>query len=351
MKIRTLLSGIAVTVALAGCSTQTAALNSGQPSQTLINYNNNADSPDSPAATLLSSGQNQKGSVNEPVHMQREVTLFELNDKEFAKKTNEIPNYYNGEISYVTQAQMNSFNEGHSVALGSPLERTITGISNLIPYDYMADPAIDQQLGKAQGGTQPDQTISITSATGVVFTKKPFNKKSGSTTVEVQVPRWGNYTVTLKNGQGSDIQLIQKIEFAQADDFDADLAQKPLQLYELSEAALNKGVTKIPYYENGNISYTTKSEIQSVNEGHSPWKATPLLTAQSMTTNLIPEGTGTDTNGVEYRLVRVENANKATETTIVEIKILGLGIFRTTLKYAGNSTISFITKIDFQPQK
>lgn len=90
----------------------------------------------------------------------------------------------------------------------------------------------------------------------------------------------------------------------------------------------------------------TKEEIQSVNEGHSPWKATPLLTAEFMTTNLIPEHT--DMDQAPYEIVRVENANQPDETTIVEVRVPRLGSYTITLKNAGNNTISFITHIEFQ---
>ncbi|WP_144941233.1 hypothetical protein [Paenibacillus sp. 32O-W] len=355
MKVRTILIGLAMAVTLTGCSTQAATLDSGMPNQSPANQSTNVDNSINSDTVQISSEQDRGTDSSAQLKKEEKkvlmepITLYEVDSKEFAKKTSEIPSYYKGEISYVTQAEMESFNEGHSVTLGSPLERTIMGISNLIPNEYLPDPSIDQQLAKEQGGTHLDKTVKITTAGGIVFTKNPYNKETESTIVDVQVPEWGTYSVTWKTGQGSGIELIQKIVFTKAENFNVELVAKPLLLYAISEDLLKKDVLKIPYYGIGTLGHVTNEEIQSINEGHSPWKATPLLTAEFMTANLVPKHV--DPKEVSYRVVRVEHENQENELTIVEAQVPSCGIYTIALNNAGkdNNTISFITRIEFKP--
>ncbi|WP_144941235.1 hypothetical protein [Paenibacillus sp. 32O-W] len=144
------------------------------------------------------------------------VTILELDPGWFEKKTSEIPVYSKGDITHFEQAEVNSYNEGHSVTWGDPLVRTLIGISNLIPYDYLQDKAIDEQLSK--GPYKAGEERKITTSNGIVFIQKQRDPgKTKTSVVEVQVPQWGTYLVTLMNGQDSDIQIIHKIVFTKSE--------------------------------------------------------------------------------------------------------------------------------------
>lgn len=118
--------------------------------------------------------------------------------------------------------------------------------------------------------------------------------------------------------------------------------QKRLNIYSVPDHILQNKVTEIPYYAFGEISFVTEEDINSVNEGHSPWKATPLLSAELLTTNLIP--TNINKDQVSYVVTK---QNKANEVTTVEMNIPGTGVYTITLQYPENSPISFITQITF----
>ncbi|WP_256757884.1 hypothetical protein [Cohnella sp. WQ 127256] len=317
MKIRNFLSGIVIVLALTGCSRPAVA----------------------PIAT--------EQAIHSPiVEIRGPVTLYELRTDYFEQKTIEIPRYSKGEVTNdFTQNIVDGYNEGHSPTLGDPVVQAMAAISNVIPYDYLKDFTIGEQLGKGKVDGEPYQ---ITTAIGIVFTELQRDfVTTRSSSVEAIVPNWGTYTIFFKNSKDSDLQLIQKIIFTQAPDFKIDLIEKPLIVYSVSEDTLQKDISKIPYYVRGDINYVTNEEVQSVNEGHSPWKSTPLLTAQFMTTNLIPEGMAEDQ--VHYDVVNVENASEDNEITIVEAKVPGLGTYTITLQYAGKSSICFITKVTLQP--
>ncbi|MNI29979.1 hypothetical protein D3C73_838080 [compost metagenome] len=218
----------------------------------------------------------------------------------------------------------------------------MTGITNLIQYDYTNDKTVNEQLRKIKGSTL-NQTITITTESGVSFTKNPYDKKSNSTTIEAKTPKNGTYFITLENGNDSDIQIIQKIVFKKG----IENVNKALTIYSLPENILQNKITEIPYYAFGKISYITEKDIQSVNEGHSPWKTTPLLAAEILTTNLIPKNV--DKKQVSYVVTHESNSKKANEVTVVEMKVPGFGVYNITLRYPDKSPISFITQITFEP--
>lgn len=122
----------------------------------------------------------------------------------------------------------------------------------------------------------------------------------------------------------------------------------PVVLFSLAEEDLAKPINEVPYYSFGNIEAVTEELIQSVNEGHSPWRASPIDTAKTLTQNLIPKGI--PTNKVNVSVVRVENKNEANEQTVVDIKVPQLGTYTISLQYVGNRGVSFITEIVWQPE-
>lgn len=121
----------------------------------------------------------------------------------------------------------------------------------------------------------------------------------------------------------------------------------PVVLFELTDEDLSKPVTEILYYVFGNIGYVTEEVIKSVAEGHSPWKGSSVHAAEILTQNLVPEGISADQ--VKYNVVHVENENQADELTVVDMIVPDLGTFTINLQYPGNSGISFITNIVWQP--
>ncbi|WP_019635344.1 hypothetical protein [Paenibacillus fonticola] len=137
----------------------------------------------------------------------------------------------------------------------------------------------------------------------------------------------------------------QKILFKDENDGTSVKEQKRLNIYSVPDHILQNKVTEIPYYAFGEISFVTEEDINSVNEGHSPWKATPLLSAELLTTNLIP--TNINKDQVSYVVTKQLNPNKANEITTVEMNIPGAGVYTITLQYPENSPISFITQITF----
>ncbi|MBU5442424.1 hypothetical protein [Paenibacillus sp. MSJ-34] len=366
MKVRTILTGIAMAVALTGCSTQAATLDSAMPNQSPANQSTNVDNSINSDTVQISSEQNRGTDLSaqfkkeEKKVLMEPITLYEVDSKEFAKKTSEIPNYYKGEISYVTQAEMESFNEGHSVTLGSPLERTIIGISNLIPNEYLPDPSIDQQLAKEQGGTHLDKTVKITTANGIVFTKNPYNKETESTIVDVQVPEWGTYSVTWKTGQGSGIEIIQKITFQPE-------AENPMQgritILELDDSWFAKKTSQIPNYRKGCFLYFEQAAVDSHNQGHSvPW-SDPLVRAMLGIANLIPyeylqdeaitqqlsdrKDAITSSNGIQFT---PKYNSFQDRPAVVEVKVPNFGTYLVTMNSGTDSGIAIIQKIVFEAE-
>ncbi|MFD0716977.1 hypothetical protein [Paenibacillus sp. GCM10027626] len=290
MRVRTILSGVAIAIALIGCSTKSAPLDAEQPRASPVNQSSNTDKTNLLSATSTPGEENETGRPK-PVQQEEKkvltepITLFEVDAREFLKKTSEIPSYFKGQISYVTQAQIKNFNEGYNVELASPLERTIKGISNLIPYDYLPDPTIDEQFANAQGGTHPDKIITITTTNGIVFTKNPYNKETETTSVDVQVPKWGMYSVTWRTGQGSGFEIIQKITFqphAQQE------MKGSITILDLDDSWFEKKTSQIPSYGQGSFTYYEQASVDSHNQGHSvPW-SDPLVQGMMRIANLIP---------------------------------------------------------------
>lgn len=140
------------------------------------------------------------------------ITLFNLEESWFDKQTNEIPSYEKGRIGYLEQAAIDDHKEGHSVPLSDPLVQTIILISNLVPADYLPDPAIDEQLGKS---TPKDDVRKIVTSNDIEFTLLNNDDSEDYNIIEVKVPDFGKYLVIIKrsNSQDSLIGLIQKIEF------------------------------------------------------------------------------------------------------------------------------------------
>ncbi|USG67784.1 copper resistance protein CopC [Brevibacillus ruminantium] len=217
MKIRTILTGIAMAVALTGCSTQAATLDSGMPNQSPANQSTNVNNSINSDTVQISSEQNRGTDSSAQLKKEEKkvlmepITLYEVDSREFAKKTSEIPSYHKGKIEYWTEDVVQSFNEGHSVTWGDPLVSTYLRISNLIPYEYFSDRSIDDQLSNLNRTIY--KTVTITTANGISFTKNPTDPKTGTTIVQVDVPKWGTYVVTWNHGQDSDLQIIQKITF------------------------------------------------------------------------------------------------------------------------------------------
>lgn len=139
------------------------------------------------------------------------IALFDLEEGWFDKQTNDIPSYEKGRIGYLEQAAIDDHKEGHSVPLSDPLVQTIILIANLVPADYLPDPAIDEQLGKS---TSKEDVRKIVSSYGIEFTLLNNDDLEDYNIVEVKVPEFGKYLVTIKrsNSQDSLIGLIQKIE-------------------------------------------------------------------------------------------------------------------------------------------
>lgn len=334
--MKSLLPWTLLTLSLAACSP-------GTPEQTPPNQFSIASHP---VQTLVPSQTEAETAVTEPEPLlQDPVTLYELDAAQFKKKTTQIPRYESGEISYWDDADVKSFTEGHHVTWSDPLITALWGIGNLIPYDYSKDTSLNKQLGSIQGETL-DQTITLTTADGVTFTKEPYHTNTLSTNVIVAVPHLGMYTVTLQNGQNTDLQLIRKITFEEETTGNSEI-QKPLVIFRLSDSLLSRKATEIPYYAFGELTFITHNEIESVKEGHSPWKATPLMAAEILTANLIPAGI--NKSDVTYTIAEVSQEGTPNETTVVEMKVPDVGVYNITLKYAGNSVISFITQIDFTP--
>lgn len=194
MILRALLTVVTIAVILSGCAFQPNSLAANQDI----------------GPSLGAKTQTEIQPTGESKVLMEPVTLYALPLEEFDKKTSEIPNYNNGEITYLTDEQVKSYNEGHSVTLSDPLIRTLLQITNLIPIDFSADKTIDKQLADLGGGYL-NKTVSLETTTNIVFTKYPTDMKSNETIVEVQVPKWWTYTVAWRNGQDSDIQIIQKI--------------------------------------------------------------------------------------------------------------------------------------------
>lgn len=220
MKARTLLLGMAIWIALAGCSLQ-------------------KNTPLSDPSMEVSPPAVQEVQETEQALMEP-VTLYELDPEDFEKKTSDIPSYDKGDLYYISQEVVDSYNEGHSPTMGDPLVRTMAGISNLIPYDYLQDQTISDQLNTinlSEGGK-----YEIITEKRIVFTElQRDTAKTRTSVISAKVPEWGEYRVTLKNGKDSDIQIIQKIVFAKAEDTNIDLASKPLRVYSISEELLKEG--------------------------------------------------------------------------------------------------------------
>ncbi len=133
------------------------------------------------------------------------VTLLELEESWFKQPTAKIPFFNKGNIDYFEQEAVDSFNQGHSVPWGDPRVRAMHSIAELIPYDYLQDEAISQQLG--------DRKEIITTSNGIVFTPQYESFQDRPAVVRVEVPNFGVYMVTLNSGTDSSIAIVQKIEF------------------------------------------------------------------------------------------------------------------------------------------
>ncbi|AIQ55868.1 hypothetical protein [Paenibacillus borealis] len=137
------------------------------------------------------------------------LVLYELDPAWFERKTSEIPGYSKGDIIFYEQGAVDSFNQGHSVTWHDPLVQTLQNLANLIPYDYLRDAEIGEQLSRKPAG--PEETRKIITHEGVMFTQMIWNKAGRTAEVEVSVPDGDYYQVFLRSGTDSDIMIIQKI--------------------------------------------------------------------------------------------------------------------------------------------
>ncbi|GBF74414.1 hypothetical protein PA598K_02757 [Paenibacillus sp. 598K] len=133
------------------------------------------------------------------------VTLLDLDESWFDKLTSKIPAFGKGNIRYFEQEAVDSFNQGHSVPWGDPRVQAMLAISELVPYDYLQDEAISQQLS--------DRKEILTTSNGIVFTPQYESFQDRPVVVQVEVPDFGVYTVTLNSGTDSSIAIVQKVEF------------------------------------------------------------------------------------------------------------------------------------------
>ncbi len=275
-------------------------------------------------------------------------------------KTSEIPRYDKGLITYWTDAETQSFNEGHSVTWGDPLVRTLLGIPNLIPYNYVQDRTIDKQLNEAQGGTFY-KTFTVTTANGIVFTKKPYDEKTGTTEVDVTVPRWGTYAVTLKHGSDSAIQIIQKITYERGP---ADRPSGSITILDLDNRWFERKTSEIPAYHKGKFDYFEQGSVDSHNRGSGVSWSDPLVQGMLGISNLIPfnyladeanaigkqlsEGkeTVTTSQGIMFTMKTDRNERPA----IMEAKVPNWGTYTVTLNSGTDSGIAIIQKIVFEAE-
>lgn len=115
-----------------------------------------------------------------------------------------------------------------------------------------------------------------------------------------------------------------------------------ITLFEVTGADLEKPISEIPYYALGSINFITEELIQSVREGHSPWRGSPVDAALILTRNLIPEGINEDQL---KHSVEIDNENSVNEVTRVKLTVPELGNFIIRMQYPDNSGIVFITSI------
>lgn len=358
MKVGTILIGIAMAVALSACSMQAATLDSDSIKQSESTTMNNL--------SAAAPNEQNRGKVTDlPTNVQKEekkahkahiepITLYEVDVNEFSKKTSEIPSYNKGEITFWTDGETKSFNEGHNVTWGDPLVCTFTRITNLIPQDYLPDPAIDEQLSKVQGSTT-NKTVTLTTATGISFTKQPYDEVTGATVVEVKVPNWGGYTVTLKSGHDSDIQIIQKITFQPETE---NPMKGHITLLDLDESWFAKKTSQILSYSKGSSLYFEQAAVDSHNQGHSvPW-SDPLVQAMLGIANLIPydylqdkaidqqlsdrKETITTSNGIVFT---PKYKSFQDRPALVEVKVPSFGTYLVTMNSGTDSGIAIIQKI------
>lgn len=141
------------------------------------------------------------------------VTFFNLYEEEwFDKPTSEIPAYNKGSIGYFEQEAVDSHNRGSSVPWSDPLVQALIRMANLVPMEYLPDPAIDEQLGKP---ISKDDVRKIVTSNDVEFILLKNEKSEDHEIVEVKVPDFGKFTVTMMRSKSPDtgITFIQKIVF------------------------------------------------------------------------------------------------------------------------------------------
>ncbi|PWW02530.1 hypothetical protein DFQ01_109155 [Paenibacillus cellulosilyticus] len=304
MKSTIIIAAAALTLCLAGCTN--AKTNSSQNEQLTIQPPA-ADSINPPEkASILKPAtdisQPNTDTTNQPSpssqRLTQEITIYELESQVFDAKTTAIPSYHKGNIVYWSEAEVNSFNEGHSVTWGDALVRTFLSIANLIPYDYLQDETIGEQLSKIQGGAA-SKSFTLTTQNGVIFTSQPYDASTRTTVVDVDVPDLGTYKVISKTSADSGIQNIMKITF-KANPTAA--AKHSITILDLDDNWLETKSSKLPVYSNGGLARSSDEY---------PWTTNPLVQALRSTLNLVP--------GNETNLKTLEQELDAIKTTSVTL--------------------------------
>lgn len=283
---------IALSVSLVGCSNEkTNSPHNEQPAvQHAAAANSNPSEGNNVSPTASEASQSSIVTSTAQPFLERltqEITIYELDSKLLDKKTTAIPSYSKGDIFYWTEDQVNSFNEGHSVTWGDAIVRTFINIANLIPYDYLQDESISEQLTKLKGDPT-SKSVTLTTRNGIVFTSQPYDYSTRTTVVDVDVPDLGVYKVISNASADSGIQNIMKITFKATP---AATAKHSITILDLDGNWFEKKSSELPIYSNGGL---TRS-------GEYPLTEKPLIQALRSTFNLIP-GNETDMKTLEREL-------------------------------------------------
>ena len=250
------------------------------------------------------------------------LVLFELTDIDLKKQVTELPYYSSGNIEFISDEMIRTFSKDQDSWRGDSVKTADLLTQNLVPAGI------------------PTEKISYK-----VRTEEHESQTDKLTIVEKTVPNLGTFTINIMNPQEIGICFITKIAWQPAE---SESMQKlkgnmsePLVIYHLwGEGPIDKDVRDIPNYQNSNIWFPTDEDIQSLNEGHSPWRTVPEIVAESYTRGLIPGNIPQDE--ISYEPMRKEE-----DLTTIAVIVPTFGIYEVTLS---ENFFEIITKITFQPE-
>lgn len=193
------------------------------------------------------------------------IVLFELTEDDLSKSETEIPYYSFGNISFVSQVELEGFANGSYPWKGDPVQAAQILTQNLIPEGVSAD-QVSYNVVRVENQHQADQL----------------------TVVDMIVPKLGTFTIQLQHPNEAVFSYITKIVWQPESSEVLQQFEGSVTFFELHENWFDKPANDIPSFSKGSVSYFEEAAINSFNEGHSVSMNDPLVQTITEITNLVP---------------------------------------------------------------